>query len=142
VERFTKPVPQLERHESQPWFYPNPKYPNPMDRKAAEHILQRIPLNGAFLVRYSSEPGLGGRFVISFRVEKQIKHCRIKEEGRLLIVNSSKKFENIEKLVDHYYSKSFYKGLKLKHPISDELMKFSQTVEVRNIFQKRQKIIK
>lgn len=67
VERFTKPVPQPERHESQPWFYPNPKYPDSMDRNAAEYILQRVPLNGAFLVRYAGEPGPGGRFVISFR---------------------------------------------------------------------------
>ncbi|XP_035703726.1 1-phosphatidylinositol 4,5-bisphosphate phosphodiesterase gamma-1-like isoform X2 [Folsomia candida] len=129
VERFTKPVPQPERHESQPWFYPNPKYPDSMDRNAAEYILQRVPLNGAFLVRYAGEPGPGGRFVISFRIEKQIKHCRIKEEGRLLVVNSTQKFESVDKLVEFYYTHSFYKGLKLKHPINEELIKFSQTVE-------------
>ncbi len=102
-----------------------------MDRKAAEYILQRVPLNGAFLVRYSRESGTGGgRFVISFRIEKQIKHCRIKEEGRLLVVNPTQKFESVDKLVEFYYTHSFYKGLKLKHPINEELMKFSQTVEV------------
>jgi hypothetical protein len=67
IERFTKPVPVPERHESEPWFYPNAKYPAKMDRKSAEEILQNVPLNGAFLVRYSSEPQIGGRFVISFR---------------------------------------------------------------------------
>jgi len=122
-------VPLPESHEKEPWFYPNAWYPDTMDRKTAEEILANIPLNGAFLVRYSSEPTLGGRFVISFRVEREIKHCRVKEDGRLLIVQNQK-FESIERLVAYYSSHAFYKGLKLKHPVNEALIRFSQSVEV------------
>ncbi|CAL8091039.1 unnamed protein product [Orchesella dallaii] len=128
IERFTKPVPQPERHEQQPWFYPNSRFPEPMGRGKAEELLQKIPLNGAFLVRYSSDGGANGRFVISFRVENQLKHCRVKEDGRLLVV-SVQRFENIEKLVTYYSTHSFYKGLKLKHPVNEELYKFAHSVE-------------
>lgn len=48
----------------------------------------------------------------------------------MLVVNSTQKFESVDKLVEFYYTHSFYKGLKLKHPINEELIKFSQTVEV------------
>ncbi|ODM92959.1 1-phosphatidylinositol 4,5-bisphosphate phosphodiesterase gamma-1 [Orchesella cincta] len=128
IEKFTTPVPQPERHEQQPWFYPNHNFPEKMDRKKAEEVLRKIPLNGAFLVRYSSDGGANGRFVISFRVENHLKHCRVKEDGRLLVV-SSNRFENIEKLVTYYATKSFYRGLKLKHPVNEELYKFAHSVE-------------
>lgn len=98
-----------------------------MDRKKAEEVLQKIPLNGAFLVRYSSSTA--GRFVISFRIENQIKHCLVKEDGRLLVV-SSQRFESIEKLVQYYSNRSFYKGLKLKHAVNEELYKFAHSVDV------------
>lgn len=102
-----------------------------MDRKKAEEVLQKIPLNGAFLVRYSREyldTKKGDRFVITFRMENKIRHCRVKEDGRLLVV-SNQRFESIDKLVQHYSSKSFYMGLKLKHAVNEELYKFAHSVE-------------
>lgn len=98
-----------------------------MPREKAEEVLQKIPLNGAFLVRYSKESA-GGRFAITFRMENRIKHCRVKEDGRLLVV-SNQRFESIEKLVHHYSTRSFYKGLKLKHAVNEELYKFAHSVE-------------
>lgn len=131
IERFTKAVPPPERHESLPWFYPNSRNPDPMDRKKAEEVLQKIPLNGAFLVRYSHEfleTGKGDRFVITFRMENKIRHCRVKEDGRLLVV-SNQRFESIEKLIQYYSARAFYKGLKLKHAVNEELYKFAHSVE-------------
>lgn len=43
---------------------------------------------------------------------------------------SNQRFESIEKLVTHYSGRSFYKGLKLKHAVNEDLYKFAHSVEV------------
>jgi len=69
IEKFTQAASVPEHHESLPWFYPNPNYPGKMTRKEAEAILQKIPLNGAFLVRRSinEENVDNSPFALTFR---------------------------------------------------------------------------
>ncbi|NXX56764.1 PLCG1 phosphodiesterase, partial [Scopus umbretta] len=56
--RLTDPVPQPNAHESKEWYHAN------LTRLQAEHMLMRVPRDGAFLVRKRSEPS---SYAISFR---------------------------------------------------------------------------
>ncbi|NXD16405.1 PLCG1 phosphodiesterase, partial [Nothocercus nigrocapillus] len=56
--RLTDPVPQPNAHESKEWYHAN------LTRLQAEHMLMRVPRDGAFLVRKRSEPN---SYAISFR---------------------------------------------------------------------------
>ncbi|NXK22645.1 PLCG1 phosphodiesterase, partial [Arenaria interpres] len=69
--RLTDPVPQPNAHESKEWYHAS------LTRLQAEHMLMRVPRDGAFLVRKRSEPN---SYAISFRAEGKIKHCRIQQE--------------------------------------------------------------
>ncbi|KFO12242.1 1-phosphatidylinositol 4,5-bisphosphate phosphodiesterase gamma-1, partial [Balearica regulorum gibbericeps] len=71
--RLTDPVPQPNAHESKEWYHAS------LTRLQAEHMLMRVPRDGAFLVRKRSEPS---SYAISFRAEGKIKHCRIQQEER------------------------------------------------------------
>ncbi|NXK91552.1 PLCG1 phosphodiesterase, partial [Formicarius rufipectus] len=58
--RLTDPVPQPNAHESKEWYHAS------LTRLQAEHMLMRVPRDGAFLVRKRGEPN---SYAISFRVE-------------------------------------------------------------------------
>ncbi|NXQ22204.1 PLCG1 phosphodiesterase, partial [Peucedramus taeniatus] len=58
--RLTDPVPQPNAHESKEWYHAS------LTRLQAEHMLMRVPRDGAFLVRKRSEPN---SYAISFRSE-------------------------------------------------------------------------
>lgn len=126
-------------HEDEVWFYKD------LGRQEAEDVLRNIPITGAFLVRYAQG---GSRFAISFRspiiqksnsecyynlvwfrYEQQIKHCRVQEDGRLLLV-STKTFETITDLINYYRKNTFFKGIRLEQPVTEELYRSSQTLEV------------
>lgn len=62
------------------------------------------------------------RFAISFRVQKKIKHCVIKEEGRLFTVGINK-FETLADLISHYSKYPFYQKVKLTQAVNQELVK-------------------
>ncbi|NWU38068.1 PLCG1 phosphodiesterase, partial [Hylia prasina] len=55
--RLTDPVPQPNAHESKEWYHAS------LTRLQAEHMLMRVPRDGAFLVRKRSEPN---SYAISF----------------------------------------------------------------------------
>ncbi|NXE85205.1 PLCG1 phosphodiesterase, partial [Cochlearius cochlearius] len=57
--RLTDPVPQPNAHESKEWYHAS------LTRLQAEHMLMRVPRDGAFLVRKRSEPN---SYAISFRL--------------------------------------------------------------------------
>ncbi|NXA11291.1 PLCG1 phosphodiesterase, partial [Sapayoa aenigma] len=59
--RLTDPVPQPNAHESKEWYHAS------LTRLQAEHMLMRVPRDGAFLVRKRSEPN---SYAISFRLER------------------------------------------------------------------------
>ncbi|NXT32464.1 PLCG1 phosphodiesterase, partial [Pelecanoides urinatrix] len=58
--RLTDPVPQPNAHESKEWYHAS------LTRLQAEHMLMRVPRDGAFLVRKRSEPS---SYAISFRTQ-------------------------------------------------------------------------
>uniref|UniRef100_A0A8C6V3E2 1-phosphatidylinositol 4,5-bisphosphate phosphodiesterase gamma n=1 Tax=Neogobius melanostomus TaxID=47308 RepID=A0A8C6V3E2_9GOBI len=84
--RLGNPVPQPNAHESREWYHSS------LSRVQAEHMLMRVPRDGAFLVRKRSEHC---SYAISFRAEGKIKHCRIQQEGRLFMLGSSAEFESL-----------------------------------------------
>ncbi|XP_039609688.1 1-phosphatidylinositol 4,5-bisphosphate phosphodiesterase gamma-1-like isoform X1 [Polypterus senegalus] len=119
--RLTDPVPQPNAHESKEWYHAN------LSRLQAEHMLMRVPRDGAFLVRKRSEPN---SFAISFRAEGKIKHCRIQQEGRLFMLGSSAEFESLVDLVSYYERHPLYRKMKLRYPINEETLERMGTTEL------------
>ncbi|KAF7237177.1 1-phosphatidylinositol 4,5-bisphosphate phosphodiesterase gamma-1 [Varanus komodoensis] len=119
--RLTDPVPQPNAHESKEWYHAS------LTRLQAEHMLMRVPRDGAFLVRKRSEPN---SFAISFRAEGKIKHCRIQQEGRLFMLGSSAEFESLLDLVGYYEKHPLYRKMKLRYPINEEALEKMGTTEL------------
>ncbi|XP_068621272.1 1-phosphatidylinositol 4,5-bisphosphate phosphodiesterase gamma-1 [Battus philenor] len=109
-----EPVPQPNKHEGKDWYHPH------CSRAQAEELLRKANIDGAFLVRPSEKEQ--GSFAISFRTEKEIKHCRIKLEGRLYTIGTVK-FESLVELVSYYEKHPLYKKVKLWYPISEDIIR-------------------
>ncbi|XP_013179186.1 PREDICTED: 1-phosphatidylinositol 4,5-bisphosphate phosphodiesterase gamma-1 isoform X2 [Papilio xuthus] len=108
------PVPQPNKHEGKDWYHPN------CSRVQAEELLRKVNIDGAFLVR-PSEKELNS-YAISFRTEREIKHCRVRLEGRLYSIGTVK-FESLVELVSYYEKNPLYKKVKLSYPISEEAIR-------------------
>ncbi|RWS31552.1 phospholipase C gamma-like protein, partial [Leptotrombidium deliense] len=111
---LNEPVPQPNNHENKDWYHAN------MSRQTAEECLQRYRYDGAFLVRPSEQEE--NCFSISFRAENKIKHCRVKQEGRLFAIGTSE-FESLVELINWYEKYSLYKDIKLKYPVTAEVVR-------------------
>ncbi|XP_026743382.1 1-phosphatidylinositol 4,5-bisphosphate phosphodiesterase gamma-1 [Trichoplusia ni] len=109
-----EPVPQPNKHEDKEWFHPF------CTRAQAEELLRKANTDGAFLIRPSEKDQ--SSFAISFRTEKEIKHCRIKLEGRLYTIGTVK-FESLIELVNYYEKNPLYKKVKLWFPISEDIVR-------------------
>lgn len=125
LEHLVQPVPPSIGHENEEWFYKD------MTREESEKVLEKLPLNGAFLGRYSTQNR--NEIVISFRYENVIKHCQIIREGRYLTV-ANLKFHKLEELKEHYGRNTFYRDIKLNHAIGNDLLRESQQSDVREIY--------
>jgi phosphatidylinositol phospholipase C gamma-1 len=112
--KLSEAVPQPQSHEGKPWFHAN------IDRNGAEELLRRVPVDGAFLVRPILHDD--AHFAISFRFQKKIKHCVIKEEGRLFTVGMNK-FETLADLISYYSKHAFYQKIKLTEAVNEDLVK-------------------
>uniref|UniRef100_A0A8B9TDU7 1-phosphatidylinositol 4,5-bisphosphate phosphodiesterase gamma n=1 Tax=Anas platyrhynchos TaxID=8839 RepID=A0A8B9TDU7_ANAPL len=110
--RLTEPVPQTNAHESKEWYHAN------LTRAQAEHMLMRVPRDGAFLVRKRSEPS---SYAISFRAEGKIKHCRVQQEGQTVLLGNSE-FESLVDLISYYEKHPLYRKMKLRYPINEETL--------------------
>uniref|UniRef100_A0A3B3ZQB9 1-phosphatidylinositol 4,5-bisphosphate phosphodiesterase gamma n=1 Tax=Periophthalmus magnuspinnatus TaxID=409849 RepID=A0A3B3ZQB9_9GOBI len=119
--RLGNPVPQPNAHESREWYHSS------LSRVQAEHMLMRVPRDGAFLVRKRSELN---SYAISFRAEGKIKHCRIQQEGRLFMLGSSAEFESLVDLVSHYEKHPLYRKMKLRYPINEDTLDRMGTTEL------------
>ncbi|XP_064495478.1 1-phosphatidylinositol 4,5-bisphosphate phosphodiesterase gamma-1-like isoform X2 [Pseudopipra pipra] len=119
--RLTDPVPQPNAHESKEWYHAS------LTRLQAEHMLMRVPRDGAFLVRKRGEPN---SYAISFRAEGKIKHCRIQQEGRLFMLGSSAEFESLVDLISYYEKHPLYRKMKLRYPINEETLEKMGTTEL------------
>eukprot|EP00054_Salpingoeca_dolichothecata_P031739 m.264485 g.264485 ORF g.264485 m.264485 type:complete len:1303 (-) comp27854_c0_seq1:245-4153(-) len=110
-------VPQPPKHLDRPWYRPD------VSRTDAEAKLKRMRQDGVFLVRPSDTSQVGGEaFAISFRAEGKIKHCRINKEGRIYCIGDTE-FEDMVELVEHYTNTPLYRKMKLKYPLTEELLK-------------------
>uniref|UniRef100_A0A6J0UT95 1-phosphatidylinositol 4,5-bisphosphate phosphodiesterase gamma n=1 Tax=Pogona vitticeps TaxID=103695 RepID=A0A6J0UT95_9SAUR len=111
--RLTDAVPNPTPHESKKWYYSN------LSRGEAEDMLMRIPRDGAFLIRKRDEPD---SYAMTFRAEGKVKHCRIKQEGRLFVLGTSAYFESLVELVSYYEKHPLYRKMKLRYPVTAELL--------------------
>ncbi|KAG8143960.1 hypothetical protein E2320_001092 [Naja naja] len=92
------------------WYYSN------LSRGEAEDMLMRIPRDGAFLIRKRDELD---SYAITFRAEGKVKHCRIKQEGRLFVLGTSAYFESLVELVNYYEKHPLYRKMRLRYPEKD-----------------------
>nr|XP_033323937.1 1-phosphatidylinositol 4,5-bisphosphate phosphodiesterase gamma-1 isoform X2 [Megalopta genalis] len=109
-----EPVPQPNKHEKKEWWHAD------CTRTLAEEMLKRIPTDGAFLVRPSEKES--NSYAISFRAEKKIKHCRIKQEGRLYTFGTVQ-FESLVELINYYERHPLYKKIKLCHAVNQDVIR-------------------
>lgn len=107
-------VPQPNSHENQEWYHKS------FNKLQAEDMLKRIKYDGAFLMRPSEAEE--SCFSISFRSDNQIKHCRIKQEGRLFIIGNSQ-FESLVDLINWYEKHPLYKKTKLSYPVNENTVR-------------------
>ena len=56
------------------------------------------------------------------RAENNIKHCRIKLEGRLYTIGTVQ-FESLVELVNYYERHPLYKKIKLSFPVNQEIVR-------------------
>uniref|UniRef100_A0A3B3ZC66 Phosphoinositide phospholipase C n=1 Tax=Periophthalmus magnuspinnatus TaxID=409849 RepID=A0A3B3ZC66_9GOBI len=111
--RLTDAVPQPNPHEQQ-WFYSN------LSRGEAEDYLMRIPRDGAFLIR--QREGDSDSFAITFRGDGKVKHCRIQREGNMFLLGTTTEFESLVELVNYFRKKPLYRKIKLRYPVTPELV--------------------
>uniref|UniRef100_A0A8C7TA02 Phosphoinositide phospholipase C n=1 Tax=Oncorhynchus mykiss TaxID=8022 RepID=A0A8C7TA02_ONCMY len=111
--RLGSPVPQPNAHESREWFHSS------LSRVQAEHMLMRVPRDGAYLLRKRSDIN---SYAISFRAEGKIKHCRIQQEGRMFMLGSSAEFESLVDLVSYYEKHPLYRKMRLRYPINEDTL--------------------
>uniref|UniRef100_A0A3P9LP59 Phosphoinositide phospholipase C n=1 Tax=Oryzias latipes TaxID=8090 RepID=A0A3P9LP59_ORYLA len=119
--RLGNPVPQPNAHESREWYHSS------LSRVQAEHMLMRVPRDGAFLVRKRSEHN---SYAISFRAEGKIKHCRIQQEGRLFMLGSSAEFESLVDLVSYYEKHPLYRKMRLRYPINEDTLDRMEVLKI------------
>nr|CAB3264929.1 1-phosphatidylinositol 4,5-bisphosphate phosphodiesterase gamma-1 [Phallusia mammillata] len=113
---LTEPVPAPNAHENKEWYHKD------MSRQEAENILMRIPRDGAFLVRKcKTEDPSNTYYAISFRAEGKIKHCRIKQDGRLFVIGNAT-FETLCGVISFYENHPLYRKMKLRYPATNELV--------------------
>lgn len=65
--------------------------------------------------------------LVGFRAEGKIKHCRIKQEGRLFTIGNAS-FESLVELVQYYKKNSLYRKMKLRYAVTDQLLQSDGTV--------------
>uniref|UniRef100_A0A3P9KSD2 1-phosphatidylinositol 4,5-bisphosphate phosphodiesterase gamma n=1 Tax=Oryzias latipes TaxID=8090 RepID=A0A3P9KSD2_ORYLA len=112
--RLTDAVPKPDSHLQERWFYSN------LSRGQAEDYLLRIPRDGAFLIR--QREGEPDSFAITFRGDGKVKHCRIQKEGGMFLLGSTTEFESLVELVNYYKKKPLYRKIKLRYPVTPELV--------------------
>jgi len=108
-----KGAPPPNQHEDRSWYHGS------LSRGKAEEMLSRLAMDGAFLLRQGER--IQQSFAVSFRAEGKVKHCLIKKEGRLYTIGSAQ-FESLLELVAYYEKNPLYKKVKLKIPVTEELL--------------------
>ncbi len=71
--------------------------------------------------------------MFSYRAEGKIKHCRIKQEGRLYIIGTAQ-FESLIDLVSYYEKNPLYRKVRLRYPVTEEIVRQRGVVSQLKIF--------
>ncbi|XP_038149889.1 1-phosphatidylinositol 4,5-bisphosphate phosphodiesterase gamma-2 [Cyprinodon tularosa] len=119
--RLTEAVPKPDPHLQEGWFYKN------LSRGEAEDYLLRIPRDGAFLIR--QREGEQDSYAITFRGDGKVKHCRIQKEGGVYLLGTTTEFESLVELVNYFKKKPLYRKIKLRYPVTPELVERFSTNE-------------
>ena len=56
------------------------------------------------------------------RAENKIKHCRIKQEGRLFVIGTAQ-FESLVDLVAYYEKHPLFRKIRLRYPITEDMIR-------------------
>uniref|UniRef100_A0A674JF75 1-phosphatidylinositol 4,5-bisphosphate phosphodiesterase gamma n=1 Tax=Terrapene triunguis TaxID=2587831 RepID=A0A674JF75_9SAUR len=124
--RLTDAVPNPKPHETKDWYYRN------LSRGEAEDMLMRIPRDGAFLIRKRDEPD---SFAMTFRAEGKVKHFRIRQEGHHFVLGTSAYFESLVELVTYYEKHTLYRKMKLRYPVTEELLeRYSTEKDINSLY--------
>uniref|UniRef100_A0A3B4TJ58 1-phosphatidylinositol 4,5-bisphosphate phosphodiesterase gamma n=1 Tax=Seriola dumerili TaxID=41447 RepID=A0A3B4TJ58_SERDU len=125
--RLTDAVPQPNPHLQEGWFYSN------LSRGQAEDYLLRIPRDGAFLIR--QREGEQDSYAITFRGDGKVKHCRIQKEGNMYLLGTTTEFESLVELVNYFRKKPLYRKIKLRYPVTPELVDRFSTVNCASLYE-------
>ena len=60
--------------------------------------------------------------IIVYRAENKIKHCRIKQEGRLFIIGTAQ-FESLVDLVSYYEKHPLFRKIRLRFPVTEDIVR-------------------
>lgn len=61
-----------------------------------------------------------------------MKHCRIQKEGNLYLLGTTSEFESLVELVSYFRKKPLYRKIKLRYPVTPELVDRFSTVSSRS----------
>uniref|UniRef100_A0A3Q3WB35 1-phosphatidylinositol 4,5-bisphosphate phosphodiesterase gamma n=1 Tax=Mola mola TaxID=94237 RepID=A0A3Q3WB35_MOLML len=125
--RLTEAVPQSNPHLLERWFYSD------LSRGQAEDYLLRIPRDGAFLIR--QREGEPDSFAITFRGDGKVKHCRIQKDGNKYLLGTTTEFESLVELVSYFREKPLYRKIKLRYPVTPELVDSFSTVNCASLYE-------
>jgi len=64
---------------------------------------------------------LYGFILFNDRAGGKVKHCRIIREDRLYTIGTAS-FESLNELVEYYKKNPLYKKMKLRHPVTEQLL--------------------
>lgn len=67
-----------------------------------------------------------------FRGDGKVKHCRIQKEGNLYLLGTTSEFESLVEIVSYFRKKPLYRKIKLRYPVTPELVDRFSTVSSRS----------
>lgn len=93
-------------------------------RARVKHIFNFIQVkkNVLFSYRLLNQYLIYVNHGFSYRAEGKIKHCRIKQEGRLYIIGTAQ-FESLIDLVSYYEKNPLYRKVRLRYPVTEEIVR-------------------
>lgn len=63
-----------------------------------------------------------------FRGDGKVKHCRILKEGGMYLLGTTTEFESLVELVNYFKKRPLYRKIKLRYPVTPELVDRFSTV--------------
>lgn len=68
---------------------------------------------------------------LSNRGDGKVKHCRIQKEGKHYLLGTTTYFDSLVELVNYFRKKPLYRKIKLRYPVTPELVERFSTVSYR-----------